>query len=241
MKGHPSEEDDVTVTVTSNQYCDMLENILRPKMEEYDTSGFWFQQDGATAHMTRSRTILTEMLSGQGLTSSQAKVIYDRDGPNALTPPKGTPEWVKFCKNLFGGFALLLWIGAILCFVAYSIQAASFEEPPDDNLYLGIVLSVVVIVTGCFSYYQESKSSKIMESFKNMVPQYAMIIRDGQKTTLPAEDVLYLGIVLSVVVIVTGCFSYYQESKSSKIMESFKNMVPQELEEALLLIQVIEQ
>lgn len=34
------------------------------------------------------------------------------------------------------------------------------------QLYLGAVLSVVVIVTGCFSYYQESKSSKIMESFK---------------------------------------------------------------------------
>ena len=81
------------------------------------------------------------------------------------------PEWVKFCNNLFGGFSLLLWFGAILCFIAYSIQATAFEEPPDDNLYLGIVLSVVVIVTGIFSYYQESKSSKIMESFKNMVPQ----------------------------------------------------------------------
>jgi Cation transport ATPase len=39
------------------------------------------------------------------------------------------------------------------------------------QLYLGIVLAAVVIVTGIFSYYQESKSSKIMESFKNMVPQ----------------------------------------------------------------------
>lgn len=39
------------------------------------------------------------------------------------------------------------------------------------QLYLGIVLAVVVIVTGCFSYYQEARSSKIMESFKNMVPQ----------------------------------------------------------------------
>ena len=29
---------------------------------------------------------------------------------------------VKFCKNLFGGFALLLWLGAILCFLAYGIQ-----------------------------------------------------------------------------------------------------------------------
>jgi len=40
-----------------------------------------------------------------------------------------------------------------------------------SQLYLGIVLTTVVIVTGCFSYYQEAKSSRIMESFKSMVPQ----------------------------------------------------------------------
>lgn len=33
------------------------------------------------------------------------------------------------------------------------------------------MLAAVVIVTGIFSYYQEAKSSKIMDSFKNMVPQ----------------------------------------------------------------------
>jgi sodium/potassium-transporting ATPase subunit alpha len=131
----------------------------------------------------------------RGLTAAKAREVFARDGPNALTPPKKTPEWVKFCKNLFGGFALLLWIGAILCFIAYSIQASTFEEAPDDNLYLGIVLSVVVIVTGVFSYYQEAKSSKIMESFKNMVPQYAIVIRDGQKLTMPAEDVVVGDIV----------------------------------------------
>jgi len=68
---------------------------------------------------------------------------------------------VKFCKNLFGGFAMLLWIGAILCFVAYSIQASTSEEPADDNLYLGIVLSAVVIVTGIFSYYQVGVHRKV--------------------------------------------------------------------------------
>ncbi len=69
-----------------------------------------------------------------GLTPEQAHEIFLRDGPNALTPPKKTPEWVKFSKNLFGGFALLLWIGAILCFLAYSIQAGTFDEAPDDNV-----------------------------------------------------------------------------------------------------------
>lgn len=69
-----------------------------------------------------------------GLTNAQAKVVLERDGPNSLTPPQKTPEWVKFCKQLFGGFALLLWIGAVLCFLAYSIQATTFDEPSPDNV-----------------------------------------------------------------------------------------------------------
>ena len=152
---------------------------------------------------------------------------------NALTPPPTTPEWVKFCQNLFGGFAMLLWLGAILCFLAYSIQATTFEEPPDDNLYLGIgkfcqignswkyleivqffkylllpslklfstlpltVLTGVVVITGIFSYYQESKSSKIMESFKNLVPQYALCLREGDKINIKAED-LTVGDVVEI-------------------------------------------
>lgn len=70
----------------------------------------------------------------QGLTAQRAKEILERDGPNALTPPPTTPEWVKFCKLLFGGFSLLLWIGAILCFIAYSIQASAYDDPPGDNV-----------------------------------------------------------------------------------------------------------
>ena len=132
-----------------------------------------------------------------GLTKAGALEGTKKYGRNALTPPPTTPEWIKFCQNLFGGFALLLWFGAILCFIAYTIQATNFEEPPDDNLYLGIVLSVVVIVTGIFSYYQENKSSRIMESFKNMVPQYALCVREGDKLTIKAEE-LTLGDIIEV-------------------------------------------
>lgn len=70
----------------------------------------------------------------QGLTNQRAQDILARDGPNALTPPPTTPEWVKFCRQLFGGFSILLWIGAILCFLAYGIQAAMEDEPSNDNV-----------------------------------------------------------------------------------------------------------
>merc|ERR1711962_1778693 len=132
-----------------------------------------------------------------GLTMTEARRRYERDGPNALTPPKTVPEWVKFCKNLFGGFSLLLWVGAVLCFLAYGIQASTLEEPPDDNLYLGCVLTAVVILTGIFSYYQEAKSSKIMESFKKMVPQEAVVLRDGEKKNIKADE-LTIGDIVEI-------------------------------------------
>ncbi|MED6283136.1 Sodium/potassium-transporting ATPase subunit alpha-2 [Characodon lateralis] len=125
----------------------------------------------------------------RGLTDARAAEILARDGPNALTPPPTTPEWVKFCRQLFGGFSILLWIGAVLCFLAYSIQAGLEDEPANDNLYLGVVLAAVVIITGCFSYFQEAKSSRIMDSFKKMVPQQAMVIREGEKMQINAEHV----------------------------------------------------
>lgn len=52
--------------------------------------------------------------------------------------------------------------------------------PFQFQLYLGIVLTAVVLVTGIFSYYQEAKSSKIMESFKSMVPQVSAFLFESK-------------------------------------------------------------
>ena len=59
------------------------------------------------------------------------------------------------------------------------------------------MLTGVVVVTGVFSYYQEAKSSKIMESFKNMVPQFALVIREGDKLNIQAEE-LVIGDIVDV-------------------------------------------
>jgi hypothetical protein len=68
------------------------------------------------------------------MTTEQAKAVLARDGPNALTPPKTTPEWVKFCRQLFGGFAMLLWVGGILCFFAHTITVLNAPDPNEvDN------------------------------------------------------------------------------------------------------------
>lgn len=131
----------------------------------------------------------------RGLSTAQVKAYLETEGYNELTPPKTTPEWIKFCKQLFGGFSTLLWIGAILCFIAYAIEASNNANAMKDNLYLGIVLASVVIITGIFSYFQERKASNIMDSFKNMVPDKANVLRDGETTTVLAKEIVVGDIV----------------------------------------------
>uniref|UniRef100_A0A8C3HRL6 Sodium/potassium-transporting ATPase subunit alpha n=1 Tax=Chrysemys picta bellii TaxID=8478 RepID=A0A8C3HRL6_CHRPI len=126
-----------------------------------------------------------------GLTSARAAEILARDGPNALTPPKSTPEIIKFLKQMVGGFSILLWVGALLCWIAFGIQLAQGVA----SLYLGVVLALVVILTGIFAYYQEAKSTNIMASFSKMIPQQALVIRDGEKKEVPAEQLVVGDIV----------------------------------------------
>ncbi|XP_067007033.1 sodium/potassium-transporting ATPase subunit alpha-like [Anabrus simplex] len=135
-----------------------------------------------------------------GLSHAQAKQNLERDGPNVLTPIKKSATWVRFLKTMFQGFSLLLWAGSLLCFVAYYIQLKTLEVPPNDNLWLGIVLFAVVIITGVFSFYQEHKSSKIMDSFKTLMPQFATVIREGEAQTVHVEEI----VVGDVVVITFG-------------------------------------
>jgi sodium/potassium-transporting ATPase subunit alpha len=48
-----------------------------------------------------------------------------------------------------GLFNYLLWAGAILCFISYGIQE---DKRDKSNLYLGIVLIFVIVITAVFSY-----------------------------------------------------------------------------------------
>ncbi|CAF1372715.1 unnamed protein product [Adineta ricciae] len=131
----------------------------------------------------------------QGLSSEKARQLLEKNGPNALTPPPEVPEWVKFAKLLFGGFSGLLWVAAILCLIAYGVQVGTDPTTPKDNLWLGIALIVVVFITAIFAYYQESKAGKIMESFKKMVPQQAVVLRDGHKVEISAAELVVGDIV----------------------------------------------
>eukprot|EP00076_Gallus_gallus_P045533 XP_025011071.1 potassium-transporting ATPase alpha chain 1-like [Gallus gallus] len=126
--------------------------------------------------------------STKGLSAAVAAERLLRDGPNELRPPRGTPECVKFGRQLAGGLQCLMWVAAAICLIAYGVQEG--RGTAADNLYLAIALIAVVVVTGCFGYYQEFKSTNIIASFKGLVPQQATVIRDGEKAQLNAAEIV---------------------------------------------------
>jgi sodium/potassium-transporting ATPase subunit alpha len=131
----------------------------------------------------------------KGLTTAQYKAMTSDPNwkPNCLTPPPSTPWYWKFFEHLTGLFSLLLWTAAVLCFIAVIIDGSQVEY-----LYLGVVLAVVVFMTGCFSYYQDAKADAVMKGFQNMLPPQVKVIRDGQPEREVDAKELAVGDVVSL-------------------------------------------
>jgi len=161
-----------------------------------------------------------------GLTVQQAQDFLTKYGPNELTPPKHDPWWLRLLKSVFGGFFnVLLWLGSILCFIAYAIDNSDVKDP--TNLYLGVVLGVVVTLTGIFGYYQESKSADLMGSLSKMKPKNVIVTRGGNKVEIEPKflvpgDIceLTLGMALPADLRIVDCTPDMEVDNSSLTGES---------------------
>ncbi len=129
--------------------------------------------------------------SKQGLTSAEVHKRRLEHGENALEEKKKKPFVIRFGKHFINYFAILLWIGSILSFFA------SFYVHERSYLYIGIALALVVALNAIFTFIQEYKSEKIMESFKKMLPNKILCLRDGERKEILAKnlvpgDIIYL-------------------------------------------------
>jgi sodium/potassium-transporting ATPase subunit alpha len=120
-----------------------------------------------------------------GLTSDQADKKNKEEGDNVLTTKVKNPWWAMLLHEYTQPFALMLWAGSALCFIAYGL------DPSDpSNLYLGIVLAIVIGITGLVTFLQNAKSDSVMEGFKNFIPLKCKVLRDGKVDEIQASKLV---------------------------------------------------
>eukprot|EP00445_Apocalathium_hangoei_P057382 CAMPEP_0204090374 /NCGR_PEP_ID=MMETSP0360-20130528/188866_1 /ASSEMBLY_ACC=CAM_ASM_000342 /TAXON_ID=268821 /ORGANISM="Scrippsiella Hangoei, Strain SHTV-5" /LENGTH=530 /DNA_ID=CAMNT_0051039633 /DNA_START=76 /DNA_END=1665 /DNA_ORIENTATION=- len=127
----------------------------------------------------------------KGLSEQEAKSRYQRDGPNAMTPPKQTPEIVKFLMQFTNMFMILLMFASALSFLAYGL-----DKTEAVNLYCGSALVIIVFLQCLASYLEERKSHAVMNSLKSMMPSQCSVVRDGMPRRIPAAELVIGDIVL---------------------------------------------
>mmetsp|Transcript_13029 Transcript_13029/g.21358 ORF Transcript_13029/g.21358 Transcript_13029/m.21358 type:complete len:1194 (+) Transcript_13029:80-3661(+) len=164
------------------------------KASDYDVDDHLISlEDFAKRHDTNIDINLPQR--SLGLTQKEAEDRLAKYGKNRLSPSKGIPEWQKYLQQYINKFMLLLEVAGILCFIAYGVDTTQ-----TINLVLGCVLFGIVILTCTMTYIQDRKAGNVMKSFKNMLPSYCRVLRDGNETKIPVEDL----VVGDVVVVQAG-------------------------------------
>ena len=133
----------------------------------------------------------------RGLRDVQVQSNRVTYGANVLIPPDKDSQLMRFFKAVIGGLNSLLWGCCFLALISFGVQFLETDivRIVPDNLILGISLVIVILVSGMFSFYQEFKSNRIMESFKKMVPHFAKVYRNGIRREIDVSELVVGDIV----------------------------------------------
>lgn len=124
---------------------------------------------------------------GTGLTTAGAVQKLKEVGPNQPTPPPS--RWFrKTLTYLFGGFGSILFLAAILVFIAW--KPLGEPAPAIANLALAIVLVLVWVIQAAFSFWQDFSSSRVMASITGMLPEKCTVLRDGKMIHVDGREIV---------------------------------------------------
>jgi sodium/potassium-transporting ATPase subunit alpha len=126
----------------------------------------------------------------RGLGEQEAARRLLECGHNVLEETGKESILSKYIKQFRNFFSILLIIGAILSFLG------EYLDPGKGNLYIGIALGVVVILNGTFTFVQEYQTAKTMESFRQLLPPRAKVLREGEVRDFLASELVVGDIIL---------------------------------------------
>ena len=121
--------------------------------------------------------------SHDGLSESVAAQRLEEVGPNRLPEEPPVPAWKRFLRQFNN---LLIYV-----LLAAAVVTAGLQ----DWIETGVILAVVLI-NAIIGYVQEGKAEAALAALRNMLALQAVVVRDGHRATVSAEDLVPGDVVL---------------------------------------------
>jgi magnesium-transporting ATPase (P-type) len=109
-----------------------------------------------------------------GLSSGDAARLLREVGPNVIAEARPPSHVRRFLAQLVHLFALLLWVGALLAWLA-GVPA------------LTAAIVAVVVINAVFAFIQEYRAERATEALTQLLPQIARVRRDGDVVEVEAS------------------------------------------------------
>ena len=111
-----------------------------------------------------------------GLNKAEVAERLARHGHNTLPRLQRRPWYFELAANFIHLFALLLWAGAGLAWVAGMPQ-------------LAWAIIAVILINGLFSFWQEYQAERAAEALEALLPRQVTVRRDGQPQLAPTSEI----------------------------------------------------
>ncbi|NGP54394.1 HAD-IC family P-type ATPase [Thioalkalivibrio sp. XN8] len=135
-------------------------------------------------HSLPAADVLAQLAANTaGLAAEEARARLARYGPNRLPEPARRSALRRFlaqCNNV------LIWV-----LLAAATVTGLLGEWTDTGVILGVVLINAII-----GFVQEGKAERALEAITELLSPRAMVLRDGRRSELPAEEIVPGDIVL---------------------------------------------
>ena len=136
----------------------------------------WHALEGAQA--------LAELASTRaGLSFAEAKARLEQYGPNRLPPPRRRGPLMRFLAQFHNVLIYVL--------IASAAITAALGEWVDAGVIAG-----VIVINAIVGFIQEGKAEEALEAIRKMLSLSALVLRGGERRSLPAEQLVPGDVVL---------------------------------------------
>lgn len=115
--------------------------------------------------------------SSKGLTQQAASKRLQHYGPNKIVTEKKKNWLFEFLQEFKDLMVAILLISSVIAFFS--------GEQADAT-----VIFAIVILNACIGFFQKYKAEKALEALKKMISPHAVVLRNGKRTQIFAEEIV---------------------------------------------------